>query len=54
MKRIFCERKPQRRTTRPAQDDVASALPRAIPAGNNDDLDDLLANIDALLAQCAA
>lgn len=54
MKRIFCERNPQRRATRSATAEVASVFPLPrVPAGNDDAVDDLLADIDALLDQCA-
>lgn len=53
--RIFMERKPQRRANRTAECHLAPVFPPVYaPAGDNDDLDELLATIEAVLDQCAA
>ena len=49
--RIFATRKPQRRAVRSAQDEAVSVFPALhVPAAGGDELDELLAAIDAVLA----
>lgn len=47
--RIFATRKPERRAVRTAQHDVVSVFPAAQAPAGGDDLDELLAAIDAVL-----
>ena len=49
--RIFATRKPQRRAVRTAEHEAVSALPALhVPASGGEDLDELLASIDAVLS----
>lgn len=47
--RIFATRKPQRRAVRAAEHETTSVFPAAHAPAGGDDLDELLAAIDAVL-----
>lgn len=54
MRRIQCERKPQRRASRAVSDHQLAPLPAPTVNGDTGAAEELLATIDALLAQVGA